>query len=166
MDRHEPIMSEEALKLSVLDRLLDDEPTTQQEGRWQRRAVLQTLQESLSRDLCDLLNTPRWLNEIPDEYHEVAGSLANYGLPDLQSIEIREGRAVEQVSRLIENAIRQYEPRLQGVRVAPAAIEQGSQHGERRLRFEIEAVLVVEPLREPVFFATSFDSSRSEFEVE
>jgi hypothetical protein len=27
-------------------------------------------------------------------------------------------------------------------------------------------VLVVEPLREPVFFATSFDSSRSELEVE
>jgi predicted component of type VI protein secretion system len=36
----------------------------------------------------------------------------------------------------------------------------------RTLQFEIEAVLVVEPLKEPVLFTSSFDSSRGEFAVE
>jgi predicted component of type VI protein secretion system len=37
---------------------------------------------------------------------------------------------------------------------------------DRRVRFEIEAVLVVEPLREPVLFSSSLDVASGEFAVE
>jgi predicted component of type VI protein secretion system len=41
----------------------------------------------------------------------------------------------------------------------------GRQAEARVLSFQIEAVLVVEPMQEPVLFTTTLDVSRSEFDV-
>jgi predicted component of type VI protein secretion system len=50
--------------------------------------------------------------------------------------------------------------------VRPVIDAEGKKPIDRRVRFEIEAVLVVEPLREPVLFSTSLDVSSGEFAVE
>ena len=166
VDGRSKVLSEESLRPSVLDRLLDDAPTTQQEQPWQRRTVLTSLRESVCRDLRNLLNSRRWLQSIPTQFHEVEASLVNYGLPDLQSMEIREDHAAQHVGRLMEEVVRNFEPRLHGVRVSPVENTQEGREVMRTLQFEIEAVLVVEPLKEPVLFTSSFDSSRGEFAVE
>ncbi|MBM4057218.1 MAG: type VI secretion system baseplate subunit TssE, partial [Planctomycetes bacterium] len=102
----------------------------------------------------------------PEECVELGSSLLNYGLPDLQSLEIREDHELVRLCRLIEESIQNFEPRLQGVRVRPLIGEDGRRPFDRRLRFEIEAVLVVEPLREPVVFASALDLSSGVFDVE
>lgn len=162
----EAFASEEPLRASVLDRLLDDAPTISDEQPWQTGTVLERLREHVCRDLGNLLNSRRWLTDIPEQFRELETSLVNYGLPDLQSLDIREGKAAQQVSRLIGDTIRAFEPRLQGVHVVPAAAEDTDLSGNRRLRFEIEAVLVIEPLREPVLFTSAFDFGRGNFEIE
>lgn len=151
---------------SLLDRLLDDRPEEKEEPTWAAGQVVRRVRDSLCRDLQNLLNTRRSLDSIPAECVELDSSLLNYGLPDLQSIEIREDHELARLCRLIEESIQNFEPRLQGVRVRPLIADEGRRPFDRRLLFEIEAVLVVDPLREPVVFASALDLSNGAFDVE
>jgi type VI secretion system protein ImpF len=158
--------NETQLLPSLLDRLLDDRPEETREPAWREVQVVRVLKTSLCRDLQNLLNAHRLLAVIPEAYGELKTSLLNYGLPDLQSMEVREDHDLGLLCRLIEESIQAFEPRLQGVRVRPVVAADGKQSIDRRVRFEIEAVLVVEPLREPVVFSSSLDVSSGEFAVE
>ena len=151
---------------SLLDRLLDDHPEESREPAWREVQVVRLLKTSLCRDLQNLLNAHRLLATIPEVYSELKTSLLNYGLPDLQSMEVREDHDLGLLCRLIEESIQAFEPRLQGVRVRPVIDAEGKKPIDRRVRFEIEAVLVVEPLREPVLFSSSLDVASGEFAVE
>ena len=151
---------------SLLDRLLDDHPEETREPAWREVQVVRVLKASLCRDLQNLLNAHRLLTTIPEVYSELKTSLVNYGLPDLQSMEVREDHDLGLLCRLIEESIQAFEPRLQGVRVRPVIDAEGKKPIDRRVRFEIEAVLVVEPLREPVLFSSSLDVASGEFAVE
>lgn len=160
------IPQENQLLPSLLDRLLDDRPEETREPAWREVQVVRVLKTSLCRDLQNLLNAHRLLAAIPDAYPELKTSLLNYGLPDLQSMEVREDHELGLLCRLIEESIQAFEPRLQGVRVRPIVDAEGKRSIDRRVQFEIEAVLVVEPLREPVVFSSSLDVASGEFEVE
>jgi type VI secretion system protein ImpF len=160
------IPNEIQLLPSLLDRLLDDHPEESREPAWREVQVVRLLKTSLCRDLQNLLNSHRLLATIPEVYSELKTSLLNYGLPDLQSMEVREDHDLGLLCRLIEESIQAFEPRLQGVRVRPVIDAEGKKPIDRRVRFEIEAVLVVEPLREPVLFSSSLDVASGEFAVE
>ena len=160
------IPNEIQLLPSLLDRLLDDHPEESREPAWRDVQVIRVLKASLCRDLQNLLNAHRMLATIPEVYSELKTSLLNYGLPDLQSMEVREDHDLGLLCRLIEESIQAFEPRLQGVRVRPVIDAEGKKPIDRRVRFEIEAVLVVEPLREPVLFSSSLDVASGEFAVE
>ena len=160
------IPNEIQLLPSLLDRLLDDHPEESREPAWREVQVVRVLKTSLCRDLQNLLNAHRLLATIPEVYSELKTSLLNYGLPDLQSMEVREDHDLGLLCRLIEESIQAFEPRLQGVRVRPVIDAEGKKPLDRRVRFEIEAVLVVEPLREPVLFSSSLDVASGEFAVE
>jgi type VI secretion system protein ImpF len=151
---------------SLLDRLLDDHPEESREPAWREVQVVRLLKTSLCRDLQNLLNASRMLSVIPERYAALKTSLLNYGLPDLQSMEVREDHDLGHLCRLIEESIQAFEPRLQGVRVRPVVDADDKKPIDRRVRFEIEAVLVVEPLREPVLFSSSLDVASGEFAVE
>ena len=160
------IPNEIQLLPSLLDRLLDDHPEESREPAWRDVQVIRVLKTSLCRDLQNLLNAHRLLATIPEAYANLKTSLLNYGLPDLQSMEVREDHDLGLLCRLIEESIQAFEPRLQGVRVRPVIDAEGKKPIDRRVRFEIEAVLVVEPLREPVLFSSSLDVASGEFAVE
>jgi type VI secretion system protein ImpF len=160
------ISNETQLLPSLLDRLLDDHPEESREPAWREVQIVRVLKMSLCRDLQNLLNAHRLLATIPEAYTELKTSLLNYGLPDLQSMEVREDHDLGVLCRLIEESIQSFEPRLQGVRVRPVIDAEGLKPIDRRVRFEIEAVLVVEPLREPVLFSSSLDVASGEFAVE
>ena len=151
---------------SLLDRLLDDHPEESREPAWREVQVVRLLKTSLCRDLQNLLNASRMLAVIPEQYAALKTSLLNYGLPDLQSMEVREDHDLGHLCRLIEESIQAFEPRLRGVRVRPVVDADDKKPIDRRVRFEIEAVLVVEPLREPVLFSSSLDVASGEFAVE
>lgn len=162
------LTDEKQLMASVLDRLLDDTPQQSHELPPRPAALINDVRASVCRDLRALLNARRRLVEASDEYPELEDSLINYGLPDLQSFEVREDPGYQSLCRMIQETIERFEPRLQDVRVTHKDLDRrtsGRQAGERVLGFQIEAVLVVEPMQEPVVFATTLDVSRSEFDV-
>jgi len=150
----------------LLDRLIDDEPDLQVEPPWREGQVIRELKRSLRRDLEDLLNARRPLDDLPEEYRQLADSLANYGLPDLQSFEIREKHELQHLCRLIEECIRSFEPRLQNVQVTPLVAAGEDRPVERRLRFGIDAILVAEPLREMIQFHSAVDAESGMILVE
>jgi len=77
-----------------------------------------SMEAAVLRDLEMLLNTRREEFLIPSEFEETAGSIVNFGIPDLGKCgSLRSGPEQTQLCRWIEEAIRRFEPRLCNVAV-------------------------------------------------
>jgi type VI secretion system protein ImpF len=162
----DPLSKRDLLLPSLLDRLFDDNPGQASEPLWHEGLILKVIKRGLCRDLQYLLNARRPLDQIPEQYMELRTSLLNFGLPDLQSLEVRDDHDLSSICRRIEEAIAAFEPRLRHVHVVPQIDGQDRRPADRRLRFIIEAELVVEPLRESLRLVSSLDSGSGDFIVE
>jgi len=145
-----------------LDRLLDDDPRSATERPWHEGQAIRELDRSVLRDLENLLNARRSLQDVPDGLGQLADSLLNYGLPDLQSMQIREDHDVGRLCEMIRECIERFEPRLRNVHVSATDEDQPA---DRRLRFLIEATLVVNPIEQEVRIESEIDSGRASFTV-
>jgi type VI secretion system protein ImpF len=155
------VENEIRVTLSVLDRLLDDEPEVSREGIPSRSKSLRQLKDSVRRDLEWLLNTRHIPAEVPSDLKEVNNSVAVYGLPDFSSLSVQSPEDQKQMIKSIRDTIRVFEPRLDDVTVA---LEQ-SRTTERALRFRIDARLKVEPAPEPVRFDTILQMGTGQYVV-
>jgi type VI secretion system protein ImpF len=147
--------------LSVLDRLIDQEPDRNLEPPMGRAQSLRELKAALRRDLEWLFNTRGTIEAPPETLPEVGRSVYNYGIGDTASLYLQSPKDQEFLARSIKNAIAIFEPRLQFVKVSLAP-STADAHG---IRFSIEGMLRMDPAPEPVFFDTIVEPSRSEYQV-
>jgi type VI secretion system protein ImpF len=147
--------------LSVLDRLIDQEPERKLEPPLTRARSLRELKAALRRDLEWLLNTRRTIEESPASLKELERSLYNYGLPDVSSLYLRSSNDQNTLVKAIRTAINYFEPRLLNIKVTlePAAAE------TRVLRFSIEGLLRMDPAPEHVFFDTMLEPMSGQYQV-
>jgi type VI secretion system protein ImpF len=147
--------------LSVLDRLIDQEPERKLEPPLTRARSLRELKAALRRDLEWLLNTRRTIEESPASLKELERSLYNYGLPDVSSLYLRSSNDQNTLLKAIRVAINYFEPRLLNIKVAlePAAAD------TRVLRFSIEGLLRMDPAPEHVFFDTMLEPMSGQYQV-
>lgn len=156
IDRDQPLLA------SVLDRLLDDDPTRRRESPKSLSQLLRDLKQSVRRDLENLLNT-RWRPAAwPAELAELERSLVNYGIPDITGQDLGSAPGREEFRRAIEAVIRRCEPRFKNVRVE---MLDNAEPLDRTLRFRIDALLYAEPAPEPVVFDSAFEPSTGNVEV-
>lgn len=148
------------IQASILDRLIDDEPGNSREAV-QERFFFGQIKDRVARDLENLLNARRHILTPPVSYREVNNSLFVYGLPDYTSRNPGNISVRSQLRLEIEKTISRFEPRLKNVAVH---IDSRSVNS-RDLGFRITAVLVVNPITEPVTFDTSFDLNRSKYSI-
>lgn len=148
-------------QLSILDRLLDYDPKVASEPVQDRFSVRQ-IKDAVIRDLENLLNTRRQILVPSPEYREVISSLYMYGLQDFTMKNPASPMVKQKLRQVIERTISCFEPRLKNVNVQ---IETSGQNA-RNLRFRITAMLVIEPITEPVIFDTYFDVSRGEYKIQ
>lgn len=148
---------ERTVQQSVLDRLVDDDPTNQAEAAMTRAESVRALKEALRRDLEALLNTRRTAETAPEGLDEVAASVYHFGLPDISSMSRDSPETQARLSRLVEDAIALFEPRLTGVKVIAAPDDQ-VRFGE--LRFVIEGTLQLDPVPERISFDTVLESTK------
>ena len=153
--------SEARITLSVLDRLIDSEPGRPADPPPTRSRSLRELKHAVRRDLEWLLNSRRSILPLPPDLEQTGRSLMLYGLPDFSAASVSSPGDQAQILRTLEEAIEQFEPRLQGVSVS---LETGG-GTERALRFRIEAQLQVDPAPEPVTFDTMLQLYSGEYEV-
>jgi len=150
------------IALSVLDRLIDREPGNLNEAPASRAESLRQLKESVRRDLEWLLNTRRLVHEISADLKETLRSLAAFGVSDFSTMGVRNLADQDRMCRVVQDAIRNFEPRLRDVTVTA---ELGREF-EHMLHFRIQAYLDVEPAPEQVNFDTSLQVFSTEFKVQ
>ncbi len=125
---------------SLLDRLLDPDSG----GTIDRRGYsLEQTIAAVRRDLESLLNARKGVLELPAEFTELQTSVENYGLPDFGSLATSTRQHHDAVGRLIELAIKRFEPRLRDVRVR--LVQEGAAGERLALKFQVESRLKVEP---------------------
>ena len=153
--------NQQNIQASILDRLIDLEPGVSREPVQYRLLTIGRAKASVVRDLENLLNTKRSVLAPPAAFREVNNSVFVYGLQDFTSQNPRSPMVRQQLRQQIERIISRFEPRLKNVKVN---LEMAAQN-ERNLRFRITAMLVAEPLAEPVVFDTFFDVGRGEYVI-
>jgi type VI secretion system protein ImpF len=149
------------IQASVLDRLIDHEPGVSREPVQRRFLNFAQGKAAVIRDVENLLNTKSQILYIPPAYTEVNNSLFVYGLPDFTSQNPKSISVRQQLRQEIEKTIALFEPRLKNVAVR---VEEPTEK-ERNLRFRINAMLLLDPLTEPVTFDTYFDINKGEYTV-
>jgi type VI secretion system protein ImpF len=154
-DSHAP------LRLSVLDRLLDDEPKMKSEGPMTRSVSLARLKTAVRRDLENLLNTRRTPDSIPEGSVEILRSVYYYGLPDITSLPANFLYEQSKLLQSIETAVKTFEGRLDGVRVSLVPAGGVS----RVLRFAIDGMLRIDPLPEHVVYDASIELTSLEVQI-
>ena len=152
---------EAPVTLSVLDRLIDEEPKSNAEAPLTRAQSLRRLKAALRRDLEWLLNTRRSPDENTCHYEQADKSILAFGLPDITSIGVQSTHDQARLKKAIERTVSRFEPRISDIRVvmevAPTTV--------RGIRFHIQGMLQVDPAPEPVAFDTVLELPAGQYEV-
>ncbi|MCP4113397.1 MAG: type VI secretion system baseplate subunit TssE [Desulfobacteraceae bacterium] len=145
-------------RASLIDRLTDLHPESKQEIQPLRTLNRRNLKASLRRDLSWLLNTR---TPIPASvFDDKKLTVLDYGIPDFGSYGTANLDDQTLLVKRITKAISAFEPRLRNVR-----IDVGPKTNEKTLYMAINALMIVESVREPVFFQTVFQKQTNEWNV-
>ncbi|MEZ6062309.1 MAG: type VI secretion system baseplate subunit TssE [Planctomycetaceae bacterium] len=150
-------------RLSILDRLIDDDPGSQKDPPMEEAQLMRRIQLAVRRDLEDLLNTRYRCTTWPPELEELDNSLINYGIPDFTAASLNAAEEDGILLKSIRAAITLFEPRLTEVRLEKI---KNKEYLDRTFRFRIDAVLVIASIRQEVRFDSSLESATGQFEVE
>jgi type VI secretion system protein ImpF len=127
--------AETELVPTILDRLAPPEDASGQIGS-RRRSDADEFAASIARDLHVLLNTRREENLVPPEFEATATSIVNFGIPDFTKCGgLRSTSEQSRLCKWMEEAIRNFEPRLRNVSVRVV----DSENVSPQLRFRMEA---------------------------
>jgi type VI secretion system protein ImpF len=159
MPRWEP---EQTVSQSFLDRLIDLDPKVATDPPPSRARSIRQLKSSLRRDLEWLLNTRRRPDPAGSEFKELEKSLYNYGLADVTSMSWVSHRDRGSLTKMIEQAVAIFEPRISRIKVVSLDSTPGAKHV---LRFQIEGLLDMDPAPELITFDTVLQLSSGEYQV-
>jgi type VI secretion system protein ImpF len=147
---------ETAVRLSLLDRLLDNEPEQLVDKPMSAAQTLTALRGSVLRDLEALMNTRRRWRYWAPELTQLSVSSVGYGIPDFTAGVVNDPVQRERLRVEIETTIRRFEPRFDRLRVI---LMENANPLEPRLRLRIEALLRAQAAHEPVAFETVIDTA-------
>jgi type VI secretion system protein ImpF len=148
--------------VSVLDRLIDQEPENTYEVPMTRSQSVRAVKIALRRDLEWLLNARRIAVEPPPSLKELNRSLYMFGLPDLTSFSLSAPKDRTRLLRMVQNTIRTFEPRLANVRLV--ALDENDPK-RQTIAFRIEGLLIMDPAPEHVSFDTVLEVPRAEYRI-
>lgn len=154
-------MSEDRLRLSLLDQLIDDDPDSQQEAAPSDQQVYQAVIDGLKRDLLELLNTRERCLSWPPQLNELVRSVLAYGIPDVSGAHLAAASDRESFLASLGPVIRRCDSRFKSVNIVPG--DRG-EAGDRVLRFRIEAVVRVESGPESLAFDFKLEPVTRTFE--
>ncbi|KIF82526.1 type VI secretion system baseplate subunit TssE [Noviherbaspirillum autotrophicum] len=147
---------------TLFERLSDDAPREPTEQHPLRLITADALKESVACDLEALLNSRcAFSDEVFGRYPEALRSISSYGMSDFVGLSLANPGDRSHICRSLERTISIHERRLKQVRVS-LELEDGAVN---RLRFVINALLVVHPSTEPVFFDALLQPSTQQYLV-
>ncbi|MEO7701856.1 MAG: type VI secretion system baseplate subunit TssE [Opitutus sp.] len=154
------LASIDRLQPCLLDRLTDDQPAVQVEGRAQRVVSAARFRDGVLRDLRWIFNSQRHLeSEGLADFPHVNRSVFNYGLRDFAGLFSERGD-IREVEREIVETLLFFEPRIirRSLQVKVYRDEEiGSQRNPHRINLQITADLWAQPVPEKFFAKTVID---------
>jgi type VI secretion system protein ImpF len=149
-------------QLSIVDRLLDDEPKNRQEAPLTRAQTVRKAREALRRDLEWLLNTRAFPEEIEEELEYTNASMFTYGVPDFSACSATSAQTRQRLERALKRALDLFEPRLSAVTVEASPPDKGDRG---ILRFLISGWFHLPPAPMQVSFETRLELARGQFRI-
>ncbi len=147
---------------TLFDRLADDAPREPQERQPLRMISAEELKESVARDLESLLNARCAYNgNVFDGYPEALQSMCSYGMNDFVGLSLANPADRNFICRSLERTIAIHERRLKQVQVKLEVDDKTV----NRLKFAINAMLIVHPASEPVHFDALLQPSTLQYSV-
>jgi type VI secretion system protein ImpF len=151
------LTTQERLQPSLLDRLTDDEPGKAEESREKRVISATRLRECVTRDIAWLLNCVNLGNEDGlADCPEVAGSVLNFGIPDLTGMALS-GMDTGVLQRRLREAILAFEPRLTPSTLQVSVSTDAGRMDGRSLTFRIESEMWAQPIPLNLYLRTEVD---------
>lgn len=154
--------AESTVTQSLVDRLIDREPQNASDSYITRPQSVRQLKASLRRDLEWLLNSRQNPDAVSEEFPELNRSLYNYGLPDFSSLSLNSPKDRNWLLRYLATTVETFEPRLRDVKVSLLETPSST---TRVLRFQIEALLMMDPAPEQVSFDTVLQLTSGEYQI-
>ncbi|QDU30423.1 Gene 25-like lysozyme [Anatilimnocola aggregata] len=155
------VPSHHRLLASLLDRLIEIQPNEEATSHNPQGLSLSEMQANVLRDVQSLLNTRQTLTEPTDDESHLRQSVVSFGLPDISNVNPDNLDQRDAIRSSVEEAIRQFEPRLANIRVQAHE----TSNADRSLRLTVDALLKVEPNPVPVQFDTVIESGTSQWKV-
>ncbi len=147
------------LRASLIDRLIDEDPSVCREIRPLRTLSPKKQKASIARDLMWLLNTR---TPIPASlYRQKELTVIDYGIPDFGKSSPANPDDRDILAQSMSKAISVYEPRLRNVRV----FVKPETRDEKTLVVVIEAIMAVDEVREPISFQTIYQKDSGAWDI-
>ena len=140
------------LRHSVLDRVMRNDPRRGMD----LRIGVDELKTVVKRDIEWLLNTRQTFDSDDEKFAEIPSSVIAYGIPDFTQFSGASSGDRESVRKAVEYALKLFEPRLLRQSIKVEFVESDEIIGSN-LSLKIQGILHVEPIHEPVSFATSIE---------
>ncbi|HUL16866.1 MAG TPA: type VI secretion system baseplate subunit TssE [Terriglobales bacterium] len=147
--------------LTVLDRLIDEEPKSRVEAPLTYSKSLAKLKVGLRRDLENLLNSRQNPEGVPESCGETAKSVHMYGFPDVSSLPANFLYDQNRLVSLLQETLSTFEPRLEGIKVTLVPATDTS----RVVRFVIEGMLMIDPTPEHVVYDAALELTSGSYQV-
>ncbi|MHC5056097.1 MAG: type VI secretion system baseplate subunit TssE [Planctomycetota bacterium] len=159
------LLPSERLQPCLLDRLTDNKPHQNKEGRDERVVSMRAYRSAVLRDLEWLLNTSN-LSNVDDisEHEEVERSVVNFGMPDLCGKTVSGLDPMDVEERLVR-AIRDFEPRILPHTLNIKSMTTPDPSGGTVVSFEVEGELWAYPMSEALYIKTELDLETGDFVV-
>jgi type VI secretion system protein ImpF len=136
------------IRLSLLDRLLDDRPGVSTEPPLTRDASVRSMRAAIRRDLEWLFNARRVHEPDGRQFPQSVASGLRFGLPDTSAMSADSLDTRRMMARHLADAVSAFEPRLTQVQIVPLTpLDPFS----RDLHFHVEALMRMDP--EPLHVA-------------
>lgn len=159
------LLPSERLQPCLLDRLTDDKPHQQKEGRDHRVVSMREYRSAVLRDLEWLLNTSNLANVTDlSGYEEVESSVVNFGMPDHCGKTVSGLDPVDVEERLVQ-AIKDFEPRILPHTLSMKSVTNPDASGGAAVSFEVEGELWAYPMSEALYIKTELDLETGDFAV-
>ena len=133
-------------------RLIDERPGDKNDEEFNLSLTLEGLKQSIAQEISLILNTRLTVRQR--DYNDMADSKLNFGLPslfgmrDFQSLELGGCASWHKISKICQNAIASFEPRMKNVKVKVESFNRNKQ----TMRVSVIGEIVYGPIKEQARF--------------
>ena len=139
-------------RASLLDRLIDQEPESQEESRPLRALPIREWKQAFLRDLEWLLNT--YCPIVQEELAKRQRTVIDYGMMDFSTFFTHSTEDHQKLVELFKNTLSTYEPRLKDVSIKISSKNNSLSHNELQVGLDarLDATLLMDGVEEPISF--------------